>query len=62
MVLQISIISFLSFVVDSGIGNIFIRESNYEEENPPKGNPVKLSIVIVLLTVTYFFGYYADQN
>jgi hypothetical protein len=63
MILQICIISFLSFANGSGIGDVFLDKASFEEEDgPTRGSPAKLVIVIGILYATYFFGHYGVQD
>jgi hypothetical protein len=57
MVLNIGIISFLTFAVGSGVGNRLITG---DQEVTP-GSPAKLGIILIFLIVTFFFAKYADS-
>jgi hypothetical protein len=58
MLLNIGIISFLTFAVGSGVGNGLITG---DLEIIP-GSPAKLGIILVLLMVTFFFANFADSH
>jgi hypothetical protein len=59
MVIQISIISYLSFASNAGYGRAFDYRSDDER---PKSSPVFVALTILLLAVALFFPTFVDQG